>query len=736
MIKGLWRYPFYWFLVLLAFPLLVTGWYADQGLVRFQDELSERWLKQKLDQELAALHGSPAALADWVLLPRERERVFWVGPQGLIEGQSPRAFGEPAGLEPAVQGILKGEKLEPKPLWPWVVRPLDALGLPDQRVVYFSNAQALQDSLLPFRRFFWTMVVLGGLAACCAALYFKTRVQAPIALILKKNKEFQLTGNVQAAQIDPSLIGSHDLGEIMHSRNQVLELTFLERARNEIIFNSLHDALFVFSPNRKILKVNFPAAMLLQRSEAELRGLQVEDLVAQPDQPWLKLWWNNYNFASTHPTFEARFRTKDGAELPVLCSAEMLINPLGQFDGMLLVCRDLSQAKALQQQVDLLSLVTEQSPVGVMVLGPAGEVSYVNPALERITGQSGLELRSKPAFFFGPSLRSEGNRLALLEAFQQKRPWTGDFDSRRANGEPYWERVMLVPVGDANGRDLGVTLLREEITESKRLESLLQETNKELEKKVEERVKELQTAKEELERANAALQSLDKLKDEFLATVSHELRTPLAAMIGYAESMLDVPMEPEVRERFLKVILSEGERLSLLINEVLDLSAIAAGKLEFHFTRLDLDSLMAQVCDSLSSLSGAKSVALAWEPSKIQFDGDNNRMIQLLINLVGNAIKFSPEGKEVRLRAEPQEGSFLLEVRDQGLGIPPAALEQIFDRFKQIESPMTQKKGTGLGLTLARMIVEAHGGKIWAENCHPGARFLCRLPYNQESVNV
>ena len=544
MIKGLWRYPFYWFLVLLAFPLLVTGWYADQGLVRFQDELAERWLKQKVDQELAAFHGSPEALAGWVVLPREAERVFWIGSQGTVQGQSPPVPGEPPGLEQTVLELAQGAAVGQKPSWPWVVRPLDNLGLPGQQLVYFSSAQALQDSLLPFRRFFWTMVVLGGLAACSAALYFKTRVQTPIALILKKNKDFQLTGNVQAAQIDPSLIGSHDLGEIMHSRNQVLELTFLERARNEIIFNSLHDALFVFSPDRKILKVNFPAAMLLQRSEAELRGLQVEDLVAQLDQPWLKLWWNNYGFASSHPTFEARFRTKDGAELPVLCSAEMLINPLGQFDGMLLVCRDLSQAKALQQKVDLLSLVTEQSPVGVMVLNQVGEVTYVNPALERITGQSGSELTGKPAFFFAPSPRSEASRLALLEAFRQKSPWTGDFEARRAGGEPYWERVMLVPVGDGQGRDLGVTLLREEITESKKLESLLQETNRELEKKVEDRVKELKAAKEDLEKANASLQSLDKLKDEFLATVSHELRTPLAGMIGYAESMLDVPMAP------------------------------------------------------------------------------------------------------------------------------------------------------------------------------------------------
>ncbi|OGG93556.1 MAG: hypothetical protein A2527_11655 [Candidatus Lambdaproteobacteria bacterium RIFOXYD2_FULL_50_16] len=729
--KGIFRYPFYLFLCLMALPLLVTGWVADRQLSSLFNQFAFQLLDQRIDHDLARLKPGPEGLEAWVVYMEPELTALWLDQDGQIRASNLGSKPLDPQLERVRQALVSGAS---RPLDVGlfsVERPLDRWGMQGHHLLYFQKVSPFEAWLAPLRQLYWLMVGLGGLMAASLALYYFNRVQKPIALILKKNAQLNNGQGVLEGQIDPSLIANTDLGEIMVSRNHVLETIFLECTRNTNILNSIYDGIFVFGPDKRVNRINFAASMMLQYSETELKGMTAEELTRGSEQEWVKYWWNNYQFNSQHPSFEAQLTAKTGAFVPVWCSANLMINPTGQLEGMLLVCRDISIRKALAEKVNKLSLVTEQSPAAVMLLDLMTQVEYVNPSFEKMTGYTSAEVVGRPLAQLKIATITQNKRLALESAISSRATWQGECQTIRKNGQVYWERILMAPILGGNQEVMGFCLIREEITQAKELEVALVEANKGLEQKVERRVAELKAATLELERANEELKGLDRLKDEFIANVSHELRTPLASVMGYAEGMLECQMEREVEERFLKVILSESERLLRLINEVLELSTIELGNQELKVGSVDLDQTVEQCCQILEKLAAENEVTFSKTESAIVFLGDHDRFQQLLINLMANALKFAPANSVVEIKVGPDNpGYFRLEVRDYGEGIPMDQLESIFNRFQQAKNQKTGKKGTGLGLTLARKIVEAHQGRIWAENALPGARFVCVLPVN------
>ena len=230
----------------------------------------------------------------------------------------------------------------------------------------------------------------------------------------------------------------------------------------------------------------------------------------------------------------------------------------------------------------------------------------------------------------------------------------------------------------------------------------------------------------------AELQELYERQTEFLSTVSHEIRTPLSAILSAANVLLRYGNKrPDSVERFAKVIHQEGRRLTRLINNLLDLAKIEAGQVEWHFAPTALEELVQEVQESFTALAGERHLALEivpWsEPVIVKLDRD--KLTQVLVNLLSNSIKHSPDGASVRLRYRPSEdGGVRLEVEDEGAGIPAGREEEIFERFQQLEVG-EERVGTGLGLTISRQIVEHHGGRIWAEPGRTrGALFVVELP--------
>jgi signal transduction histidine kinase len=251
---------------------------------------------------------------------------------------------------------------------------------------------------------------------------------------------------------------------------------------------------------------------------------------------------------------------------------------------------------------------------------------------------------------------------------------------------------------------------------------------------LEEQQASLQRATTELRAANEQLKSLDRMKDDFMSSVTHELRTPLTSIRALAEMMADDPeMEVAQRQRFMAIIVAETERLSRLVNQVLDLAKIESGHADWHNENLDMARLIRQATGSMAELlreqGTSMTLALAEPVPPLRADAD--RMMQVLLNLLGNAAKFVPRpGGAITVTLAHDEAGLTLRVQDNGPGVPPQNRAHIFEKFHQGGDASNRPAGTGLGLPISRQIVEHYGGAIvLRDDLGQGACFEVRLPW-------
>jgi signal transduction histidine kinase/AmiR/NasT family two-component response regulator len=246
----------------------------------------------------------------------------------------------------------------------------------------------------------------------------------------------------------------------------------------------------------------------------------------------------------------------------------------------------------------------------------------------------------------------------------------------------------------------------------------------------------------EKERAQAAMAAMVAAKEEaeaasqaksaFLATMSHEIRTPLNGVLGMAQVMARDPELPETQRRRIEVVRESGEALLAILNDVLDLSKVEAGKLQLEDIAFDLDAVARGACQAFSAVAAEKGLSFRLEfyPGAAgRYRGDPTRLRQILYNLLSNAVKFTEAG-EIGVIARRSEGVLSLEIADTGIGIAPAQLERLFGKFEQADASTTRRHGgTGLGLSISRELARLMGGDISAESTPgEGARFTVRLP--------
>jgi PAS domain S-box-containing protein len=272
------------------------------------------------------------------------------------------------------------------------------------------------------------------------------------------------------------------------------------------------------------------------------------------------------------------------------------------------------------------------------------------------------------------------------------------------------------------------------INDAQLVESL-QHSNLQLEQRVAERTAELNQMNAELERANRA-------KDEFLATMSHELRTPLTSILGLSESLLEQRRSSldEYQQKSLEIIQSSGSHLLQLINDILDLSKIDAGKFDYYPQPVPVDELCQTSLSFIKSLALKKYVSVVYinETGVSQIFADPRRLKQILVNLLSNAVKFTDENGQVVLQvnADPDQNLIQFSVIDNGIGIAPEELPRLFQPFVQLDSRLNrQHQGTGLGLALVQRLTDLHGGSVEVESeIGKGSRFTINLPIKQDEI--
>jgi hypothetical protein len=252
--------------------------------------------------------------------------------------------------------------------------------------------------------------------------------------------------------------------------------------------------------------------------------------------------------------------------------------------------------------------------------------------------------------------------------------------------------------------------------------------------RLEQKSQELERATEELRAANARLQELDRMKDEFVSIVSHELRTPLTSIRSFTEILHDNPQLPAAeRARFLGIVIKETARLSRLIGQVLDVSRLESGRAQWHESLIDLRQVIEDTAAATGQLFRERDARLLCSlPARVpRVRADRDRIVQVLVNLLSNAAKFVEPGRgRVEIALAEEAGALRIDVRDNGPGISAEHQELIFDKFRQAGDPPSGKaEGSGLGLYISRRIIEHCGGRLWvASRAGHGACFSFTLP--------
>ncbi len=343
------------------------------------------------------------------------------------------------------------------------------------------------------------------------------------------------------------------------------------------------------------------------------------------------------------------------------------------------------------------------------------------PELQRLLGR-----------FLGPERAGEGfAALARERGVESAAELPGD-----AQTVQFAERLLAGAVGAASARVLVDSVVEEEPPGIEEVMNILDEASQVIaySHQLEEKSHALEAATSELRAANARLTELDRLKDDFISTVSHELRTPLTSIRALSEILHDNPdLERAQRVRFLGIVIKESERLTRLINQVLDLAKIESGKAEWHHAELDLRAAIEHALAATSRLFEDKNIALSTElaaeipPLMV----DRDRLVQVLVNLLSNAVKFcAADGGCVRVSMRRQDDQVRVDVADNGIGIRPEHRELVFEKFRQLgDATNSRPQGSGLGLAICRQIVNHFGGRLWVESEQGrGSTFSFTLP--------
>lgn len=344
-------------------------------------------------------------------------------------------------------------------------------------------------------------------------------------------------------------------------------------------------------------------------------------------------------------------------------------------------------------------------------------------------------LRALLGRFLGPERADEA-----LASYAQRRGARTVYELKAdADLVHFAETLLAGAIGAASARVLIASVVDEEPLGIDEVMNILDEASQVIaySHKLEEKSQALEDATAELRAVNAKLQELDRLKDDFISTVTHELRTPLTSIRAFSEILYDNPeLDLEQRSKFLNIIVKESERLTRLINQVLDLSKIESGNAEWNVAAVDLGEVLDDALMATSQLFNEKHIQLEiWRPDQVPLlNADRDRLMQVLLNLLSNAAKFCDQDAGwVAIHLRLEANALRVDVRDNGPGISVEDQQVIFDKFRQVDNTLTGKpRGTGLGLPISRQIITHFGGHLWVESMiGAGTTFSFRLPLTQ-----
>lgn len=482
------------------------------------------------------------------------------------------------------------------------------------------------------------------------------------------------------------------------------------RARLASIVESAHDAIVGFRLDGTIESWNSAAEEMFGYRAGEMIGRAIDVLAAPGHESEPKHNLEKLVRGDAIEHFETVRRHRDGRLLEVSIASSPIRDAQGKIAGASAVIRDITDRKRAHERIHLQAQLLSAVGQAVIATDVAGRITYWNRAAEALYGWREEEVLGRDVLEVTPAEMTRDQAADLMTCLSRGESWSGEFLVRRKDGRRFEVMVTDTPVFDGDGNVTGVIGISWDLSERKRAETALQ------------------NAKEEAERANRS-------KTEFLSAMSHELRTPLNAIAGYLD-LIHLGVHGPVtsaQSSALERIKRNQEHLLTLINDILHYAKIEAGRTEFRTAVLPVVEMLAGMEALVEPQAQARGVAYTCRApgSPLYASCDPERVQQILLNLVGNAIKFTDPGGWAVVWCDADERQVYIRVSDNGRGISPEQLRSVFDPFVQLERHRneTSQQGVGLGLAISRDLARGMGGDIAVESTRGhGSTFTLVLP--------
>jgi PAS domain S-box-containing protein len=497
-----------------------------------------------------------------------------------------------------------------------------------------------------------------------------------------------------------------------------------DREVMEITLRSIGDAVITTDLDGRITSLNDVAELLTGWSRADALGQPLdavfrivnEDTRDPVESPAVRVLREGVAVGLANHTL---LIARDGRELAIDDSAAPIRDHAGTVSGCVLIFRDFSAQRAVERErasqlltARLLASIVESSDDAILSKSLDGIIQSWNEGAERLFGHSAAQALGRHISLIIPAerLEEEDRIIASLKAGERVDHF--ETERLRADGQRVLVSLTISPLKDEAGRVIGASKIVRDVTERRRLE-------------------------DDLRRLADDLSDADRRKDEFLATLAHELRNPLATISNTVQLMRRREIASQGVDPTSEMLERQIRQMGRLVDDLLDVSRITRGKIELRKEPLELAPLVEQVAEAARALhpDSQRKLVVSLPPRPIPLNGDPTRLAQVIGNLLSNAYKFTDPGGWIVLTVESDADCAIIRVQDDGIGISPEQISQLFGLFTQLDSSLERtRNGLGIGLALARSLVQMHGGSLEArsEGIGRGSEFVVRLPLAPE----
>ncbi|MZP54731.1 MAG: PAS domain S-box protein [Bacteroidales bacterium] len=487
----------------------------------------------------------------------------------------------------------------------------------------------------------------------------------------------------------------------------------------DYILKYANDIILLLDDNFGIVEANDKALEAYQYTRDEIIGQPLKKLIDSKAAQKLEKNFTRLDHMG-YATFESRHKRRDGSVFPIEISARRVdIEGIKFYQA---ICRDITERKyaeeILKESEERFRKIFEESPLSIAMTDKDMGIIRANNSYCRLLGYSEEELLGMTYKDFTHPDDIQKDELAILQLVSQELP-IHHTEKRylKKDGTLIWGSTTVSIIRNNNGEIQFFLVMVEDIT-SKVIAAT-----------------ELLAAKEKAEES-------DRLKTAFLHNVSHEIRTPMNAIMGFSTLLNDPELNSSDRIQFTDIIRQSGNQLLSIINDIVDLASIETGQMKVNLRSININRALKSLCEQFSYKERAQKVKLALKTplknNNAEIITDGTKLVQILSNLINNAIKFTPEGR-IDIGYKLQDSFLEFSVKDTGIGIPPEYHSKVFERFYQVDNTVSrQYQGTGLGLSICKAYAELLGGKIWLES-QPGngTTFSFTIPYvKSENVNA